>query len=273
MPAFSDNPDPSVIRFLPDPAKADDPHIGELLKGIAANIKEMEERNRDLEEQNNQLLAALRHAHERIHAFEHASVANPELTRLALTTAAQLIESARESIEAAQKAVKESNADIYEKTIDQVIDYEKRSLTLLENARREADRRKQEVEHNAMEVFLQARDSVLSMARDLETTEVGLDPDRIKSVMESSLTHSGHDKFNEVERLEPSGHSIELTASPFRTFAAISAFHKSILRLPETLDWMARLPWGRGRPRTPRFALRMARAPLFVARASPSWQV
>ena len=66
MTAFSDTPDPNVIRFLPGRSRADDQYLGDLMKGLATSVKEVEARNLALEEQNVELLSALKEANKRI---------------------------------------------------------------------------------------------------------------------------------------------------------------------------------------------------------------
>ncbi len=92
MPAFSDSLDFNVIHGFLDRSRGADPYTGELLKGIVASVKELEQRNRALEDQNEKLLAALRKAREKTGVLEHSAGTNPELPKLAFATTAQPIE-------------------------------------------------------------------------------------------------------------------------------------------------------------------------------------
>jgi len=305
LASVSDSPQSNIVPFASDRRGGDDPYIGESLKGIVASIKEMEQKNRELVSRNSKLTAALRQADDRIASFEQAASANPELTRLAFEMAAQVIESAEESVEASRRAVKENSADLYEEAINHATQLQRDALSLLEEARQRTEFRKRETDQRASVVFTQAKNSILSLGKELGTPVAGKYPAWARSVLEAGI-HSEQPRSGEPSlptgsepiiedsaplmesnppeteweaasvlpvqiggTLQPEGspaevdahesqssanvrpadqlssdsgapgilpHSIEMVVSPFRSFADITAFHKSLRQLPGVVD-------------------------------------
>lgn len=166
--ASSGNLDENIIAFAADRNKAGDPYVSELLKGLVASFKDLEQKNRELEKRNTELISALQQANEKIAKTEQYPGSNPELSKMALKAAAEILESAEEAVGAVRLAAKAQATDRYRDATSRLMDLQRQMASLLEASRDENARCDQEANERALNILLGSKKSILSMAEDLD---------------------------------------------------------------------------------------------------------
>ncbi len=170
-----DSAEPNLIRFNLDQRRLDNAGIEQLLRDIVSSVKELERKNEQLQKRNEELQGELRHAHERLARFEQPGAADAELARQALKMAAQLLANAEESASSHIQAAKAQSADDYEEAARRALELQRESVLLLEKTREEGLRRQREADRKAQRTLVQARESILSMAEELDNLVSGSD--------------------------------------------------------------------------------------------------
>ncbi len=263
--APSDSRDPNVIPFAPDRRRTDDPYISELLKGLLSSFKDLERKNRELEERNAELLSSLQQASEKIARLEESSPAGPEPARAAFRMAAEMLQCAEEKANSVTLAARAEIGDRYESVTRRIMDLQNETISLLRQVREENALRREEASEKAIDVLMGSRRAILSMMDSLEdlapdwnlarfdgaaTRPIGQGDSPASSRNSERVASSPFDR-SVAPQEEGSGgdadtvsqsapllltRSVELVTSPFSTFGAILAFQRALQRLPGIVD-------------------------------------
>ncbi len=247
-----DAAEPNLIQFNFDRRSLDNAGVEQLLRDIVSSVKELGRKNEELQKSNDELRAALREANERLVHFEQPGAADHALAKQALNMAAQMLASARESADSHMRTAKAQSADNYEEAARRVLELQRESVLLLEEAREEARQGRQDADRKALETLTQAGASILSMAKDLDNEEaVG----RMGVELGATLTIEGEAEAGggaiaarserngsaateqpAPDKLPDLATAIELTAAPFDSLAALVDFQRTVRQLPGVTD-------------------------------------
>lgn len=269
---------PQILHFDPDKRRIEDQVLAELLQGIVARIKELELRNRELATANGELRSSLQVANERIAQFEQSPYARQDKAQAALDTAARTLGLAQGALELMAKSTADSLARHHEATT-RAAEMLREATALLEQAGKDSLGRGRETRSSEVDVLREARDLVLGVA---EARDESHEPTSSPKVhVEPSITHGQVIPIQSTRRataetqpslpttdrsplLDESAvalpnrdatvDSVELTVSPFSTFAVMSSFHRAVQQLPGVVEVKAH-SFERGRLRlTVRFS-------------------
>ncbi|MGI5837822.1 MAG: hypothetical protein ACOX87_15205 [Chloroflexota bacterium] len=158
----------NLIAFTSDHNKVGDIHISEMLKELIAGFEDIKRKNRELEKRNAELVLALQQANNKIAQSEQYPGANPELGKVALKAAAEVLKSAEVAIGAVRLAAKAQATDRYRDATNRVLELQKEMTSLLEATREEAIRYDLEANERALDILIGSRKSLLSMAEHLD---------------------------------------------------------------------------------------------------------
>lgn len=261
--ASQDNLDQKVLAFTTDRSRTGDPYVSELLKGLVTSFKDLERKNRELEQRNAELVSALQRANEKIARLEEFPRANPELSKVALKAAAEILESAEEAVGAVRLAAKAESNDRYQEVTARLLELQRQMVSLLETAREENARRDQKANERAIDILLGSRKSILSMAEELDKSddrshvppmafgarESSTEPARAGWKMDAPVPDQ-EGPLDEPKKPSTQGvsspeapvlaRSVELIASPFHTFGALCSFQQALQQLPGVVEVKAR---------------------------------
>lgn len=184
---LSDGGQASILQLVPERQRADSLSLGLLARDIASGIEDLEQREKDLLEQQARLEADLKLANEkavrleqalsqaldRMAHLEEAARTNAELTKNALTKVAQSIGRVEETLDPTKRAATYEGGQRYAEAARRVLDLQKEVLSLLERARQEMTRRDQATDLQAVELLREARGTLQCVAEDV----IGFLPD------------------------------------------------------------------------------------------------
>ena len=188
---------PESPQSDPDPEGSCSQDVEQVVREFVSSFERLRQRARELEEQNRalqgalddanrknrellearaELQAALKQANERIVRFEQLSSTVPELSRFAVTTAAQMLAHAVEAVDSMRKAVQVESTARDEEARKRALQLQMEALALVEKARDEATRRILETNQKAVEILRRTRESILIISEDLEKQLQGQQP-------------------------------------------------------------------------------------------------
>ncbi len=157
----------NLIRFNLDQHRLGNADIEQLLHDIVSSVKGLERKNDELQKRNDELRAELQRANETLARFEQPEVADAELARQALQMAVQVLANAEELAREHIRAAKAQSADGYEEAARRALELQRESVAVLEKAQQESQQRQREADQEAQQTLAQARESILSMAEEL----------------------------------------------------------------------------------------------------------
>lgn len=159
---------PNVIEL--DLGRRDGPSQGpeQIVGDFIAVFEKLNQKGRQLESANAELRESLKEANERLARYERSAPTVAHLTKFAVKTAAQMLEQAAQSIRAAREQTQEQNAARVEDAKKQALDLQAEAFALLEATQDQGSLRLAETDKKVVDVLQKTRESILSIAADLE---------------------------------------------------------------------------------------------------------